>query len=337
MGVAALLAAVALAGCDPIGTAEPPVATPTGPLPVVTMRTRRDGADERGLRWEAYLPVLAGLAPDATARANEGLAALYADLRERAHEFRVDDGDAGPMTYRIEPELARADERYVTVVVRTYYDEVGGRPGLTAVQTYVVERATGSRVTLGSLLEREAGARTLVAMSGHLHERLPVVLGGGRWGSVPEVDAAVEPAPARFAAFVPLPEGLAVLVVLGRDDVPRPVSVVVPWRVLGDVVVAEPPAGDADPEYVDGRLPDAGERGPLAAAAGPGAERVLVSQVVGDEGWALAQRGFERLVLRRGVKTVQPQRWRVVDRGPHAGCASLPEPVRASFALRCPD
>lgn len=221
MRLPAVVLALAVAGCThqarPAAPYVPPVAFESHAPSGVYVTTAAVGSDPLAeppvVRYQ--VPTLHGLAPDALRRANAGLdAAVDAarwDPREELYGYG-DDGDLARIW--VEGALAAVTARYVTVdlVVTTDHRERGA---FYDVEPYVVDRATGARVTLGTLL-RAAGVPVLAAYVNH---RLPRPVPATR-------DALHRVTPTTAGLRVAVP-GWAV----GRphDD---PLAVVVPWPVL---------------------------------------------------------------------------------------------------------
>lgn len=346
-----LVAAVALSGCEsgappaaaPTASSAAPTVTPTPtpavgptrtPAPTVTpsaspspsvapvtMTTRtRNGRDGRH-RWTAAYPTLHGLGATAARRANAALTAGV-DAAVRS------DYDGGPSSTEVTPEVWAVDDVYVTVRVSAYFYAEGAAHGATLITHYVLDRATGRRLTLPDLLKPGTRDAALRAMSAFTRRRLPEVI------EVHDADDGTAPTLANYETVTPLPEGLEVTfaeyqVASYAQGSP---TMTVPWRVLQPYLAVRLPSGDRDPAYRDGAR--AGKAVLDAAADDPRVGRVALSraQVAQYDGqWAVATMpGGDRVALRS-----TNGRWSVAEVGPAAGCTAFPERVRRSLALRC--
>lgn len=329
-------ALAALPGCTdaPARRATPPTATTTPSTPppgtgtpsptpdaTVTMTTRTRAGREGRNRWTVAYPTLHGLAPAAAARANAVLATGVDEARDL-------DEDGTASTTDVTAELWRVDERYVTVRVSAAFLPDGGAHGYTALRSFVLDRATGRRVTVRELFPHVQPA--LVAMSRYARQRLPHVL---ETFAGEELERGTAPTLESFANIVPLPEGLEVTFEeyqVAAFAAGHPV-LTVPWPAL-PAPALPPPAGEREPAYrdgarADGAVLDAARRDPRVGGAA--VTRAQVSQW--DPDYALATLpGGDRVALR-----ATDGAWAVVEVGPDAGCGSFPAAVRESLALRC--
>jgi hypothetical protein len=165
-------------------------------------RTRRGNDD--GMLWTAQVPVLSGLSPAATARADAVLAdAVDADV---ARALAADHGKGD--TFDVTAELAAVDARYATVHLDRYGYAAGAAHGFGDVETFVFDRATGARLRLTSFFKPGTLNAALRAMSRVARERLPRILGED---GVLDVEGGTKPEAGRYQRLTPLPEGLEVM------------------------------------------------------------------------------------------------------------------------------
>jgi hypothetical protein len=324
----------------------PPSAAPTRTAPPpdpraawITVTKRRGGGGD--YRWTAEIPVFHGLPAAAASRAQAGLTALIdaavADGRreQRAEQERV--------TFEAQTTVTAWDTTYATVEVATEWTPHPSAHGASGLETYVIRRATGDRVTLTDLVRPGRLGHALRAMSGYARRRLPEVFGTPLSD---EERAWLAPYASRYARITPLPEGLQVAfdayrVGPGAAGFPR---VVVPWEALAGDVRLPLPDGPRQPAYRDGYLATRFDAPAILAAlrawgaAAPDTyriERVQIAQLLTADPhrWALAT-----IVPLVGTPVVEvlrgdaPDRWRVLGSLP-ARRSALPAEVRKSLGI----
>lgn len=301
--------------------AASPTVTPAAEVTLRIARTKR-GADG-GVTWTAQVPVLSGLAPDATARAN----AVLADAVDADIDSAVSSGSSEGDTFDSTAELSAVDARYVTVHLHGYYQPLGAAHGFGGIETFVFDRATGARLRLTSFFRPGSLTGAVHAMSRVARERLPQILGPD---GVMDLEAGTAPKTETYQRITPLPEGLEVM--FGSYEVAPYAAgyptVVVPWVALERYLALPPSPGPDVVPYRDGfRFTGARYAGVVKAAKAGPLDRVQESQLYGGaDGWVLAQAGTKVIAL-RGPAHDGP--WRVVP------CATVPRDVRLSMMLRC--
>jgi hypothetical protein len=287
--------------------------------------------------WTTRVPRLHGLGGAATRRANAG---FDAEAERLVAEGRRDQRRSGyPVAFDVTARLTEVNDTYVAVELETSWFPQGAAHQRADVVVYVVRRGTGDRVTVEDVFRgyRTAGLR---ALSRYARERLPAVFGytaGEAPGWRRSTAEGTAPTVASFARVTPLPEGLRVTFTAYQV---APFSegfpvLDVPWSLLRPYVAIALPSGDRDPAYRDGALLYPEQRDGVARAlGGVRPRRLRFDQTLPSRMWALGWIGADRVVLRND-QGPYPTGWSLVERGPTAGCATLPAPVRASFALRC--
>jgi hypothetical protein len=320
----------------PVPATRPPLVTSPAPADRtdVTMTTAKQRGGRRPYVWTADVPRLHGLAPAADRRANAWLAT---EVSRRVEEGRRQQrSQGGEVTYDQTAALTEVNDTYVAVELTTSWFPQGAAHQVADVDVYVVARRSGARVELADVFRSDAAA--LRAISRYARERLPVVFALGKDDASARETVATGTAPTveSFRRVTPLAEGLRVTFAAYQV---APFSegfpvLDVPWSLLRPYLAITPPGGDANPAYRDGALYYPEQRDGVAKAlGGVRPRRLRFDQTFASDGWALGWVGADRVALLG--ESGYPRTWKLVERGPAAGCTTLPTAVRASFALRC--